>query len=39
MIDVKALVKLAKEKYPAYYADMDDNQIYHVIKKRYPENA
>ena len=36
MIDVSSLVKAAKEKYPAHYAGMDDEQIYHVVRKRYP---
>ena len=36
MIDVSSLVKAAKEKYPAHYEGMDDEQIYHVVRKRYP---
>ena len=36
MIDVSSLVKTAKEKYPGYYAGMDDEEIYSVVRKRYP---
>ena len=36
MIDVQSLVQAAKDKYPAHYAGMDDEQIYHVVRKRYP---
>ena len=36
MIDIKSTVKQVKEKYPDFYAGMDDEGIYNILRKRYP---
>ena len=36
MIDIKSTVKKARDKYPGYYAGLDDEGIYNALKRRYP---
>ena len=37
MINVKSTVEKAKKKHPGYYAGLDDEGIYNILKGRYPD--